>query len=101
MAAIELTFMRDAGSRKSPFCDPVLAHKHDSLLLLGIPDKILQEFDSAWDAGDSVMRAERHHPAAGSSFRVEDIEIILQIFQIGGVRAAGESKRTMSLLRIV
>jgi hypothetical protein len=47
------------------------------------------------------MRADRHHAATVGSFYVEDVKIILQILQIAAFVVAGESTRTMSLLRIV
>ena len=77
--------MRNIGSGQSPLRNLVFSHEHHAFLLLGISDKVLEELNASGNARYAIMRANRHHPTTGGSFRVEDIKIILQVLQVRSV----------------
>src|SRR5215472_8334477 len=59
--------------------DFVLSHKHHARPALGVYEELLQYFGARWPAGNHGMCAKGHQAAATLSFRVEHLELILQI----------------------
>ena len=78
--------MRDVSSRQRPLRDLVLAQEYDALLVLRIPNEVLKKLHTSGSTRDPIMRADRHHPSTIGGFRVEQIEIVLQVLQVGQVR---------------
>ena len=69
-------FVRDISGGESPFCNLIFAHEEDTSLLLRVPNEILEEFYPSWNAGDAVVRADRHHPSPVHGLSVENFEVV-------------------------